>query len=111
MSLSTSRFPFKVEQSHRLRIITFAASKFRDVEDMLGKALAGQTDGIEGYHLLLDFTNVESISSVELGTLLLLHKRMQASEGRLTLFNLSPQIYEVFTVTRLHTIFGICTGE
>ena len=111
MNSPTVRSPHKVQQCRGIKIITFAAGKDRGVEHVIGQALAGQTAAVEGCHLLLDFTNVEFISSVELGTLLLLHKRMQASGGQLTLFNLRPQIYEVFTVTRLHTILGICRGE
>ena len=62
-------------------------------------------------HLLLDFTNVEYLSSVELGTLITLHKRVKAFGGRLTLFNLNAQVYEVFTVTHLQTVLGICREE
>lgn len=58
-------------------------------------------------HLLLDFARVRWITSVELGTIILLHKRLLACGARLTLFNLREEIYEVFHVTRLHTILEI----
>jgi anti-anti-sigma regulatory factor len=59
-------------------------------------------------HLLLDFTNVDRINSEELGTLIGAHKAIVAAGGRLTLFNLNPDVYEVFTATRLHTLLGSC---
>lgn len=65
----------------------------------------------ERRRLLLDFTNVEEISSLDLGTLVTLHKTIKASGGQLTLFNLDDPIYEVFTVTRLHTLLQICREE
>ena len=42
-----------------------------------------------------------------LGTLITLHKRMRASGGRLTLFNLTDRIYEIFTTTRLDTLIRV----
>ena len=59
-------------------------------------------------HLLLDFTNVEYVTSVELGTLISLHTKMKASGGRLTLFNLNFQVFEVFLATHLERLIGIC---
>jgi anti-anti-sigma regulatory factor len=58
--------------------------------------------------VLLDFTNVYRINSEEMGTLIGLHQRVKAAGGRLTLFNLDPDVYEAFTVTHLQTLLGIC---
>lgn len=98
----------KVERTGKLVILTFAGGKFRDQENMIASELEGHTEEMEECHLLLDFTNVEYLTSVELGTLVGLHKKMRGLGGRLTLFNLNPDIYEVFTVTRLQTLLGIC---
>ncbi|HVS35777.1 MAG TPA: STAS domain-containing protein [Gemmataceae bacterium] len=111
MSSINHHVPPKVEQSGDVRVITFTDGGIRDVENMLAKELEGCTDGLAGAHLLLDFTNVERLGSVELGTLIGLHKRMKATGGRLTMFNLKPEIYEVFTVTHLQTLLGICREE
>jgi anti-anti-sigma factor len=98
----------KVEQSDNVRVITFTADKVRDVENMLARELDGRTNRLGACHLLLDFTNVEYLNSLELGTLVTLHKRMKAAGGRLTLFNLNAQVYEIFTMTHLQTVMGIC---
>ena len=90
-----------------VKIITFTAGQMR-LENVLATELEGLTDDLGECHLLLDFTNVEYISSVELGTLVTLHKKMKASGGRLTLFNLNLQVFEVFAATRLETLIGIC---
>jgi anti-sigma B factor antagonist len=100
--------PPKVEQSGNVKIITFTGARIRDaMENMIAKELEGRTEGLGECHLLLDFTKVASIGSAELGTLVTLHKRLQASGGRLTLFNLNAHVSEVFTVTRLQTLLGI----
>jgi anti-sigma B factor antagonist len=111
MSLPTVHLPPKVEQTGDVRVITFTTEEVRDVDNVIARELEGRTNGLAGSHLLLDFTNVEYLNSVELGTLITLHKRMKASGGRLTLFNLNPQVYEVFTTTHLQTLLGICREE
>src|SRR6516225_6708288 len=51
--------------------------------------------------LLLDFGNVDYLTSSALGTLVSLHKKLLARGRHMTVGNLSPQVYEVFAVTRL----------
>jgi anti-anti-sigma factor len=108
MRSPTGHYPPKVEQSGNVRIITFAADTVRDVGNVLARELQGRTGGLGEGHLLLDFTNVGYITSVELGALVRLHQEVKARGGRLTLFNLSAEVYEVFTTTRLQTLLGIC---
>jgi anti-anti-sigma factor len=97
-----------VEQGGNVRTITFAAGQVGEGNNMIARQLEGRTDRFEGCHLLLDFSNIEYLGSVELGTLINLRKRLNAAGGRLTLINLNPQVYETFEVTRLHTLFEIC---
>ena len=112
MELSNNNhLPPKVEKSGKVKIITFTGDEVRDVENVLAKELQGHMEELTECHLLLDFTHVEYLSSVELGTLISLHKKVKASGGRLTLFNLNAQVYEVFTVTRLQTLLGICRED
>jgi anti-anti-sigma factor len=111
MRSPTEHFPPKVEQGGSVRIITFPADPIRDVENVIARELQDRTGGMGEGHLLLDFTNVEYITSVELGTLVRLHKEVKARGGRLTLFNLKAEVYEVFTTTRLQTFMGICREE
>ena len=58
-------------------------------------------------NLLLNFENVEHLSSAALGMLITLHKRIMESRGQLKLSNINPQIYEVFKITRLNKVFDI----
>jgi anti-anti-sigma factor len=101
----------KMEQAGDVKILTFTAGQARDVENVIATELSNLTDGVGGGHLLLDFTNVDFITSVELGTLISLHKRLRESGGRLTLFNLNAQVFEVFTITQLHTLLAICREQ
>ena len=104
---SATRLLPKTEQTETVKIITFTAGQVR-LENVIATELEGLTDDLGECHLLLDFTNVEYVTSVELGTLVSLHKKMKASGGRLTLFNLNLQVFEVFLATHLEALIGIC---
>ena len=57
--------------------------------------------------VLLDFKNVEHLSSAMLGVLITLNKRLAKRQGRLSLAGIQPQVYEVFKITRLDKLFTI----
>ena len=62
-------------------------------------------------NLLLNFTNVEFLSSAALGKLITLDKKVKANGGRLKLSNIRPEIYEVFAITKLNKLFDIKDDE
>ena len=64
-------------------------------------------EGGDGIKLLLDFDNVDHLSSAALGMLITLNKRVGEAKGQFRLSNISPQIYEVFKITRLNKLFEI----
>lgn len=108
IALSLASQSPKIEHHGDVSIITFTAGRFACMQDGLARELEGLIDDLGTVHLLLDFTNVMHITSLELGTLINLHKQLQQSGGRLTLFNLNLDVFEVFAVTRLETLINIC---
>ena len=98
----------KVERSGNLTILTFTAHAVRDVESVIARELDALTVGTGNHHLLLDFTHVEFLNSVDLSTLIILRKRVETAGGRLTLFNLGADVFRLFTITRLDTSLEIC---
>jgi anti-sigma B factor antagonist len=59
------------------------------------------------HKLILNFSNVEYMSSAALGKLITLHKKMTAAKGKMVLCGIIPQIFEVFAITKLDKIFNI----
>jgi len=57
--------------------------------------------------LILDFSNVKFLSSVMLGVLIRISKRVYETNGRLALCGINPNIHQVFKITRLDKIFDI----
>lgn len=58
--------------------------------------------------IVVDFANVDHMSSSALGMLITLHKRVREKNGQLRLCNIRPSILEIFTITRLNEVFQIC---
>ena len=92
----------KVEHAGDISILTFTGS---------GNAVTREVGHLFGshapQHLLLDFRNVTYISGHGLGTLVALHRQMRDAGVRLMLFNLMPEVYEVFAITGLDQLFQI----
>ena len=57
--------------------------------------------------LILDFANVQFMSSAFLGLLVKVHKRVIEAGGTLQLYNLAPNLHKVFEITKLTKIFDI----
>jgi anti-sigma B factor antagonist len=90
-------------------IVEFADRKILDelcINEIRDELLGLVTD-VSGVKLLLSFRNVEHLSSAALGVLITLSKRIAEQGGELRLAEISPQIMEVFKITRLNRLFDI----
>jgi anti-anti-sigma factor len=75
--------------------------------DRIHDQLLALADESSASALLLDFGNVEYLSSTALGTLVRLHKKLLTRGRHMTVGNLSPHVYEVFAVTRLDRFLDV----
>ena len=73
----------------------------------IGDELTGLVETRDAIRLLVSFKNVEHLSSAALGMLIKLNRQVSEAEGTLKLSDISPQIYEVFKITRLNKLFDI----
>jgi anti-sigma B factor antagonist len=62
---------------------------------------------LQQQQLVLDFSNVKFLTSLGLALLLTLRKRLAEGGRGLAILNLQPDVYEVFSVTRLNTVFDV----
>jgi anti-sigma B factor antagonist len=60
--------------------------------------------------LILDFTNVDRVSSLALGTLVSLHWKLQTRGRRLILRNLDRDLYRVFAAAQLNAFLELRTA-
>ena len=81
-----------------------------DQVQAFGQALLALAD-IPGRRVILNFLGVHHLSSLALGELIRLHKRLAESGGELCLADIDPRIWEIFAITRLDRLFRIFDRE
>src|SRR5499433_1392128 len=113
MSAQPRRRRLEVEDIGDVTVVNFTDKKILDEQNIqiIGEQLFSLVDELRRRKLLLNFGNVEYLSSAALGKLITLNKKLQAVGGRLVLCNIDPQIYEVFEITRLDRYFDIQKEE
>jgi anti-sigma B factor antagonist len=113
MSSQPRRRRLEVEQIGDVTVVNFVDRKILDEQNIqvIGDQLFSLVDHDGLRKLLLNFGNVEYLSSAALGKLITLNKKLQGVGGRLVLCNIDQQIYEVFEITRLDKFFNIQKEE
>ena len=99
----------KVRDSGGIRVVEFTDRKILDELSIheIGEELGRIIDESNDVKMLLSFKNVDHLSSAALGMLINLNKQVAAKGGALKLSDISPQIFEVFKITRLNRLFNI----
>lgn len=113
MSSPTRRRRLEVEDIGDVTVVNFTDKKILDEQTIqtIGEQLFSLVDESGRRKLLLNFGNVEYLSSAALAKFITLHKKIQQNGGRLALCSIDPQIKEVFEITKLTRIFSIYAGE
>jgi anti-sigma B factor antagonist len=101
--------PLAVTQEKSVRVVEFTQSKILDEANIadIGQTLNVLVDETDPPKLLLDFANVDHLSSAALGMLININNRVKQQNGQLRLTNIKPPIQEVFNITRLNKLFRI----
>ncbi len=102
-----------IEPRGEVTIITFVDKKILDETNIqdIGDELFELVEKHYKIKLLLNFENVEYLSSAALGKLITLNKKVKAENGKLKLCAIRPQIYDVFKITKLNKLFEIHDTE
>jgi len=102
-----------VEDIGDIAVVQFADKKILDEQNiqMIGDDLFRLVDELGRRKLLLNFSNVEFMSSAALGKLIRLHQRMSQVGGKLVLTNIAKDIMTVFTLTKLDKMLKIVKDE
>ena len=104
-----NRSPLTVSNRDGICFVEFNDRKILEelAINQIGQELANLVDEHKPINLLLNFKNVEHLSSAALGMLITVNKRVSEQKGRLKLSDIKPQIFEVFKITSLHKVFDI----
>lgn len=99
----------KVEYGREITFVTFLEERIvdeeqiRQIRDALEPVIKKNNDG----KLVLNFSNVNFMTSALLGLLVRIHKNVCELNGRLQLSNLNKNLYRIFEITKLTQVFDI----
>ena len=98
-----------IEEVNGVTIARFTDKKILDESNIqiIGNQLFNLVDEDHRQKIILDFTNVEYLSSAALGKLITMDKKVKAAGGKLRLCSIRTDIKEVFKITRLDKLFQI----
>jgi anti-sigma B factor antagonist len=103
----------RLENIDGVTVVSFVDTKIVTEENIqeVGDQLYALVED-DGYtQLLLNFGNVQYLSSAALGKLINLKKKVGAVKGKLKLCCIHPDLLEVFRITRLDQVFEIYPEE
>jgi anti-sigma B factor antagonist len=103
----------EVEDIGDVTVVNFVDKKILDEANIqaIGEQLFSLVDELGRRKVLLNFSNVEFLSSAALGKLITLNRKLQSSKGKLVLCAIAREIMEVFEITKLDKLFTIHKEE
>lgn len=98
-----------VEYVENVAIATIVDEKILEAIDIqaLGDSIMPLVERKEDIKLVLDFSNVQFLSSSVLGLLIRVSKKVYESNGQLRLCAITGSIMQIFRITRLDKVFEI----
>ncbi len=103
----------RLETIDGVTVVSFVDSKIVTDENIqeVGDQLYSLVEQEGHRQLLLNFGNVQYLSSAALGKLINLKKKVGTVKGKLKLCCIHPDLLEVFKITRLDQVFEIYDEE
>ena len=98
-----------IEEVGGVTVATFVDKKILDEGNIqvIGNQLFSLVEDDGRDKIVLDFSNVEYLSSAALGKLITMDKKVKSAKGKLRLCAVRPDIYEVFAITKLNKLFDM----
>jgi len=103
----------EVEEIGDIAVVNFVDKKILDEQNiqMIGDDLNKLVDELGRRKVLLNFQNVDFMSSAALGKLIWLHKKLNDVQGKLVLCKIAKDILDVFKITKLDKVLKIVPDE
>jgi anti-sigma B factor antagonist len=89
--------------------IGFAEKRISDAMmiQQIGEEIGKAVDAEAKPKVLMSFRNVDFLSSAALSMLIGVNTRVKARGGTLRLAEIKPEIFEMFKITKLHSLFEV----
>jgi len=107
--MNQNRSSIKTEVGNDLVFVMFKDNKILQQDQIahIEQQIMPVIDDLGSRKLILNFTNIEFMSSSFLGLLVKVHKRLSDKGLSLEICNIKPEIYKVFKITQLDKVFDI----
>jgi len=107
--MGQEQLPIEVEYGINVTFVTFTQERIVDEQQIreLHDAFQEVIEKNQSNRLILNFANVEFMTSALLGLLVRIHKKVCELGGHLQLSNLDPNLHRVFEITQLTKVFDI----
>jgi anti-sigma B factor antagonist len=102
--------PFTVQRVEKFTVIEFRTASLMDpiVLEQIGQALYKIVDEEDRRRLILDFAQVEYLSSQAIGIILTLNKKLSGlPHNKLVLCGVGPRLMELLKITRLDRLLTV----
>ncbi len=103
----------EAEQIGKVTLVTFSDPEL--LEESSIQAIGGQlltlVDTFDCRHLVLNLEAVKKLSTMMLGHLVAVHKRVQQVGGRVALCGIKPDLHEILEILKLSQLFAIYGEE
>jgi anti-sigma B factor antagonist len=103
----------EVNESASISVVRFKDQKIIDPEAIqeLGEELFDLVEKDNRQKIVLNFGNIEFLSSAALGKLITFEKKAKRASAKVILTNIAPEIFQVFAITNLDKLFQIKDTE
>ena len=103
----------EVEELGDIAVVNFLDKKIMDEQNiqLIGEQLFALVDNDKKKKIVLDFSNVDYLSSAALGKIIALNNKVKKEGGKLVLCKIKEDIKEVFTITRLDKLIKIVDDQ
>lgn len=103
----------EIEQIGDVALVTFTSRSILDPQaaTVIGRQLKVLVQDQGSKRVILDFGNVERLTTLVVGQVAALHQTIKAAGGRLAVCGIQADVFGIFQILRLHKILHIYKDE
>jgi len=102
-----------IQQIKDVTVVSFNDPSILDAAhiEQIGDELYHLIDDLDRRKLVLDFDQVQFLSSQTLGVLVMLRRKADKAKSKVVIAGLKPELYKIFKITRLESLFTFFPDE
>ncbi|MDX9703492.1 MAG: STAS domain-containing protein [Candidatus Auribacterota bacterium] len=113
VSQATGQQNYEMHTVQNIITVSISNSKILtdDIISQIYAKILSVVEETKGVNLIVNFSQVNYLSSSVLSKLISIHKKVKAQDGTMCLCNINPVILKIFELTRLDTYLNIFPDE